>query len=97
MRNDAGDLSSVAEGAMADDDVVYPVTGNEDLVVARLPLEDDDDIRDDAVVLFVVDLVGSGSAPIDLDGGGAGAAMTATGMPVDEDMTPMHMTMFGVW
>ena len=49
---------------MADDnDVVYPLTGNDDLITAGLLLEDDDDIRDDAAALLGID-VGSGSAPI---------------------------------
>jgi hypothetical protein len=56
---------------MADDDVVYPITGN--LAAAGLPLEDDDDIREDAAALFSVDLLGTS---------GAGPAATATGTPV---------------
>ena len=59
MRNGAGELSSVVEGPMANDDIVYPVTGNEDLIVAGLSLERDDDVHDAAAALFDVD-VGSG-------------------------------------
>ena len=33
-----------------DDDVVYPLTGNDDLIVAGLVPEDNDDIHDDAAV-----------------------------------------------
>ena len=37
--------------AMADDDdVIYPLTGNDDLIVAGLVPEDNDDIHDDAAV-----------------------------------------------
>jgi hypothetical protein len=60
---------------MADDDVVYPVTRNEDLAAAGLPTDDDDDIREDAAMLLGVDLLGSGS-------GGAEPAATATGTTV---------------
>jgi len=66
---------------MADDDIVYPVIGNEDLIAAGLSPERDDDVRAAAAALFDVD-VGSGPAPIDLDGGDAGAAATATGTAV---------------
>ena len=62
---------------MVDDDVVYPITSNEDLIAVGLPLEDND-----TTTLFGVDLLVNGSAPIDLDGGGAGEAVTATGLPV---------------
>ena len=61
---------------MAKDDVVLP---------PGLAPEgkDDDDTREDAVVLFDID-VSSGSAPIDLYGGGSGGdeGATATGTPV---------------
>ena len=58
-----------------DDDVVYPLTGNDDLIAAGLVTEDNHDIHDDAAALLGID-VGSGSAPINLDGddGGGGAA-----------------------
>ena len=67
-----------------DDDVVYPLTGNDDLIAAGLVLEDNDDIHDDAAALLGID-VSSGSAPIDLDGGGGAEpapSATATGTPV---------------
>jgi hypothetical protein len=63
---------------MADDDIVYPVTGNEDLIAAGLSPERDDNVRDAAAALFSVD-VGSGPPLIDLDGGDASAATTVTG------------------
>ena len=66
---------------MADDDIVYPITGNEDLIAAGLPPERDDDIRDAAAALFGVD-VGSGPTLIDLDGDDAGAMAMATGTAV---------------
>jgi len=54
---------------MADDnDVVYPLTDNDDLIATGLVPEDDDDIYDDAATLLGID-VGRGSALIDLDGG----------------------------
>jgi hypothetical protein len=37
---------------MAKDDVVYPIIGNDDLIAAGLPPEDDDDTREDAVALL---------------------------------------------
>ena len=75
-----------------DDDVVYPLTGNDDLIAAGLVPEDDDDIRDDAAALLGID-VGSGSAPIDLDGGDSGGgaepapSMTATRTSVGSNST----------
>jgi hypothetical protein len=39
---------------MADDNVIYPVTRNEDLVAAGLPTEDDDNIRKDVAALLGV-------------------------------------------
>jgi hypothetical protein len=76
--NGARELPSAAEGLMADDDIVYLVTSNEDLITTGLSPERDDDIRDATAVLFGVD-VGSGPALIDLDGGDASAVTTATG------------------
>ena len=65
MRNGARDQPSTVKVAMADDDdVVYPLTSNDDLIAAGLVPEDGDDIRDDAAALLGID-VGSGSAPID--------------------------------
>ena len=54
-----------------DDDVVYPLTGNDDLIMAGLVPKDDDDIHDDTAVLLGID-VGSDSALINLDGGDGG-------------------------
>ena len=93
LRNGAGDQSSAIKVAMADDDdVVYPLTGNDDRIAAGLVSEDDDDIHDDAAVLLGID-VGSGSAPIDLDGGDGGGGVepapstTATGTPIGSNST----------
>jgi hypothetical protein len=58
------------------DDVVYLVTGNEDLIAARLSSEHDDDGRD-PYALFS-DNVARGPVLIDLDGDDAGAAAMAT-------------------
>ena len=75
MRNGAGDQPSTVKVAMADDDdVVYPLTGNDDLIAAGLVPEDDDNIRDDTAMLLGID-VGSGSALIDLDGGDGGGGV----------------------
>jgi hypothetical protein len=75
----------------ADDDIVWPLIGNNDLVVASLAPKNDDDAHEDATVLFGID-VSSGSAPIDLDGGG-GEGATATGTPVcSNDSTPFVAT-----
>ena len=35
-----------------DDDVVYPLTGNDDLIAAGLLLEDDNDIHDNTAALL---------------------------------------------
>ena len=75
-----------------DDDVVYPLTGNDDLITVGLLPEDDDDIHDDAATLLGID-VGSGSAPIDLDGGNGGGgaepapSATTTGTPIGSNST----------
>jgi hypothetical protein len=50
-----------------DDDIVWPLSSNDDLIATGLAPENDDDTREDAVALFGID-VGSGSAPVDLDG-----------------------------
>ena len=64
--------------AGADDEIVWLLTGNDDLITVGLAPEDDDDTHEDAIALFG-NHVGSGSAaPIDLDGGG-GEGVTATG------------------
>ena len=65
--------------ASADDEIVWQLTGNDDLIAVGLAPEDDDDTHEDAAALFG-NHVGSGSAaPIDLDGdGGEGATTTGT-------------------
>ena len=57
--------------AGADDEIVWPLTGNDDLIAAGLAPEDDDDTQEDAAGLF------------GLDGDGEGA--TATRTPVCSD------------
>jgi hypothetical protein len=49
--------------AMADDDNVNPVTGNDDLRATGLVPDDEDDIQADAAALLGIDLT---SAPVDL-------------------------------
>jgi hypothetical protein len=44
LRDSAGDQPSVVKVAMADDDDVNPVTGNDDLRATGLVLDDEDDI-----------------------------------------------------
>jgi len=74
--------------AAADDDIVWPLTGNDDLIAVGLPPEDDDDTRDDAITLFGVD-VGSGSAaPINLDDDGGEGATTAGTPACSNDSAP---------
>jgi hypothetical protein len=64
--------------AGADDEIIWPLTGNDDLIAAGLAPEDDDDSREDAAALFDIDVGGDPTAPIDLDGGG-GEGATTTG------------------
>ena len=64
--------------AAADDDIIWPLTGNDNLIVAGLPPENDNNTRDDATMLFGVDVSSGSAASIDLDGGG-GEGATATG------------------
>ena len=67
--------------AGANDEIIWPLTGNDDLIAVGLAPEDDDDTHEDAATLFG-NHVGSGSAAlIDLDGGG-GERATTTGTPV---------------
>jgi hypothetical protein len=104
LRNGAGDQPSVVEVAMAeadDDNVVYPLTGNDDLRAAGLVLEDDDDIREDAAALLGIN-VGSGSATIDLDaddGGGGAATTTRTrfGSTSTDGTSSVGKRKYGVW
>ena len=72
---------------MADDNIVYPITGNEDLIATGLSPERDDDVHDATAALFGVD-VNSGPAPIDLDGGDAGAAVASNTNSTDDNGTP---------
>ena len=65
--------------AAADDDIVWPLTGNDDLIAAGLPPEDDDDTHEDAAALFSIEVDSGSAAPIDLDGdGGEGETTTGT-------------------
>jgi hypothetical protein len=58
---------------VADNDVVYLVTGDKDLAAAGLPTENDDDITEDAAALVGINMN---------DAGGAEPTATATGTPV---------------
>ena len=53
--------------AGANDEIVWPLTGNDDLIAAGLAPEDDDDTQEDAAALFGLDI-----------GGGEGATATGT-------------------
>jgi hypothetical protein len=84
-----------------DDNVAYPLTGNDDLKVAGLVPDDVDDIHEDAAALLGID-VGSSSTPIDLDtGDGGGGAAMATGLPVGSTSTDGTSSVgkckYGVW
>jgi hypothetical protein len=68
-----------------EDDIVWPLTGNDDLTVAGLAPKNDNDTCEDAAVLFGID-VGSGSIPIDLDGD-SGEGATTTGTPVGSNIS----------
>jgi hypothetical protein len=75
------------------DDVVFPMTGNEDLIAAGLSPEHDDDDHG-PYSLFAED-VGHETASIDLDADVAGAAAPATGMTVDSN-TPTMTNNIGI-
>ena len=62
----------------ADDDIIWPLIGNDDLIAIGLPPEDDDDTRDDATALFGVDVGSSSAVLIDLDDD-SGEGVTTTG------------------
>jgi len=55
--------------AGADNEIVWPLTGNDDLIAVGLAPEDDDDTQEDAAALFGLD-------------GGGGEGATVTGTPV---------------
>jgi hypothetical protein len=72
---------------MADDDDVNSVTGNDDLRVAGLVPDDEDNIQVDAAALLGIDLT---SAPVDLSsnpGDTGGEPATATDTPVGSTST----------
>ena len=58
--------------AGADDEIVWPLTCNDDLIVVGLAPKDDDDTREDAAALFGLD-------------GGGGEGATTIGTPVCSD------------
>jgi len=63
LRNEAIKKSSAHKVTMANDDVIYPITSNKDLITVGLALEDDDDMGEDAAAFF-----GTGSSASDLAG-----------------------------
>jgi hypothetical protein len=67
-----------------DDDAVFPLTGDEDLIVAGLSPEHNDDGRD-PYSLFDDDVARGTQPPIELDADDAGAAAAATGTTVDSN------------
>jgi hypothetical protein len=70
---------------MADDDDVYPLTGNNDLRTAGLVPDDEDDIQADDAALLGIDL---SSAPVDVDDGDRGGGpATATDTPIGSTST----------
>ncbi|KAL5682917.1 hypothetical protein ACJX0J_009302, partial [Zea mays] len=87
LRDGAGDQPSAVKVAMADDDDVNPVTGNDDLHAAGLVPDDEDDIQADAAALLGIDLT---SAPVDLSSNptnASGGPATATDTPVGSTST----------
>ena len=65
--------------AGADDEIIWPLIGNDDLIAACLAPEDDDDTQEDVAALF------------GLDGGGGEGAM-ATGTPVCSNSSTPSVT-----
>jgi hypothetical protein len=47
---------------VVDNNVVYPITGDEDLAAAGLPTENDNDITEDAAALVGINMNGAGGA-----------------------------------
>jgi hypothetical protein len=87
LRDGAGDRSSAVKVAMADDDDVNPVTGNDDLRAAGLVPDDEDYIQVDAAALLGIDLT---SAPVDLSSNptnAGGGPATATDTPIGSTST----------
>ena len=78
------------EGAMAgaDDEIVWPLIGNDDLIAVGLALEDDDDTHEDAAALFGIDVGGGSAAPINLDGGGGEGKMTTRTLACSNGSAP---------
>jgi hypothetical protein len=73
---------------MADNDVIYPVTGNKDLAATGLPQEDDDDIS--------VDLLGTGGAGPAATATGMPVASNTTGTD-DTPTSSLSKRKSGVW
>jgi hypothetical protein len=70
----------VVKVAMANDDDVYPLNGTDNLRMAGLVPNDEDDISADAAALLGIDL---SSAPVDVDTGDGGRGpLIATDTPV---------------
>jgi hypothetical protein len=73
---------------MANNDVIYPISGNKDLAAAGLPEEDDDDIG--------VDLLGTGGAGPAATATGMPVASNTTG--TDDTLTSsLNKRKSGVW
>jgi hypothetical protein len=65
--------------AGVDDKIVWPLTGNDDLIMAGLAPKDEDDTHEDTAALFGIDVHSGSAASINLDGsGGEGATTTRT-------------------
>ena len=75
--------------AGADDEIIWSLTGNDDLIATGLALEDDDDTHEDTAALFGIN-ISRGSTPIDLDDNGDGA-MAGIGMPIGSNSTDGHI------
>jgi hypothetical protein len=71
LRNEAVKKSFADKVTMADDDVIYPITSNKNLITEGLAPEDDDDMSEDAAFFDT----GSSVAPIYLDASGGGDGM----------------------
>ena len=75
--------------AGADDEIVWPLIVNDNLIAVGLAPKDDDDTHEDAVALLGNHVSSGSAAPIDLDGGGGGEGATTTRTPVySNGLTP---------